>query len=85
MDLVPEYELVVELLSLIREKVVSLSEDSVSNGKLFSRLLQLGIVELILESNWFDLQMMLLRELPDSADGVTLLKNFLEKYDKSNG
>ncbi|MCP4341850.1 MAG: bifunctional precorrin-2 dehydrogenase/sirohydrochlorin ferrochelatase [Desulfobulbaceae bacterium] len=85
MDLVPEYELVVELLSLIREKVVSLSDDSVSNGKLFSRLLQLGIVELILDSNWFDLQMMLLRELPESADGVTLLKNFLEKYDKSNG
>ena len=85
MDLVPEYELVVELLSLIREKVVSLSDDSVANGKLFSRLLQLGIAELILESNWFDLQMMLLRELPESADGVTLLKNFLEKYDTSNG
>lgn len=85
MDLVPEYELVVELLSLIREKVVSLSDDSVSNGRLFSRLLQLGIVELILESNWFDLQMMLLRELPESADAVTLLKNFLEKYDKSKG
>jgi precorrin-2 dehydrogenase/sirohydrochlorin ferrochelatase len=85
MDLVPEYELVVELLSLIREKVVSLSDDSVSNGMLFSRLLQLGIVELILESNWFDLQMMLLRELPESADAVTLLKNFLEKYDKSKG
>lgn len=85
MDLVPEYELVVELLSLIREKVVSLSDDSVSNGRFFSRLLQLGIVELILESNWFDLQMMLLRELPESADAVTLLKNFLEKYDKSKG
>jgi precorrin-2 dehydrogenase/sirohydrochlorin ferrochelatase len=85
MDLVPEYELVVELLSLIREKIVSLSDDSVSNGMLFSRLLQLGIVELILESNWFDLQMMLLRELPESADAVTLLKNFLEKYDKSKG
>lgn len=83
-ELVPEYELVVGLLALIREKVVSLSDDSRANGKLFSRLLQLGTVELILESNWFDLQMMLLRELPESVDAVTLLKNFLDKYDKSS-
>jgi precorrin-2 dehydrogenase/sirohydrochlorin ferrochelatase len=83
-ELVPEYELVVGLLALIREKVVSLSDDSRANGKIFSRLLQLGTVELILESNWFDLQMMLLRELPESVDAVTLLKNFLDKYDKSS-
>ena len=84
MELSPEYELVVELLSLIREEVVSLGGDSVANGKIFNKLLQQGIVELILEANWFDLQMMLLRELPESADGVGLLKIFLEKYDRSN-
>jgi len=81
-ELVPEYELVVELLSLVREKIVSLGGDSVSNGRLFRRLLQQEIVELILKTNWFDLQMMLLRELPESADAVALMKNFLEKYDK---
>jgi precorrin-2 dehydrogenase/sirohydrochlorin ferrochelatase len=85
LELAPEYEIVVELFSLIREKVVGLDGDSVSNGELFSRLLQQGIVELILQGNWFDLQMMLLRELPESADAVTLMKKILEKHDKSIG
>jgi precorrin-2 dehydrogenase/sirohydrochlorin ferrochelatase len=85
LELVPEYEIVVELFSLIREKVVGLDDDSVSNGELFSRLLQQGIVELILQGNWFDLQMMLLQELPASADAVTLMKKILEKHDKSIG
>jgi len=84
MELSPEYECVVELLSLIREEVVKLGGDSVANGKIFKKLLQQGIVELVLEANWFDIQMMLLRELPESADGVGLLKVFLEKYDRSN-
>ena len=83
LELVPEYELVVELLSLIREQIVRLGGDSALNGDLFRRLLQHEIVELILEANWFDLQMMLLRELPDSVDAVTLMKKFLEKYDHS--
>ena len=81
-EIVPEYELVVELLSLIREKVVSQGGDSTLNRDLFRRLLQQEIVELILKANWFDLQMMLLRELPESADAVALMKIFLEKYDK---
>lgn len=83
LEIVPEYELVVELLSLIREQVVRLGGDSALNGDLFRRLLQQEIVELILEANWFDLQMMLLRELPDSVDAVTLMKNFLEQCDHS--
>ena len=82
LELAPEYEFVVELLSLIRDKIVGLGGDSVSNGKLFRRLLQQEIVELILKANWFDLQMMLLRELPESTDAVALMKDFLEKYDK---
>lgn len=84
-ELAPEYEIVVELLSLIREKVVGPGEDSVSNSELFRRLLQQGIVELVLKANWFDLQMLLLRELPKSADAVTIMKKILEKYDKSIG
>ena len=76
-ELVPEYGIVVELLSLIREKVVGLDDNSAANGELFRRLLQLGIVDLVLEANWFDLQMMLLRELPESVDAVELMKKIL--------
>lgn len=78
-ELVPEYGIVVELLSLIREKVVGPDDNSVLNGELFRRLLQQGIVELVLEAQWFDLQMMLLRELPESADAVELMKKILAK------
>ncbi len=85
MDYVPEYEIVVELLSLIRKKIVGPNDDSASNSQLFRRLLQLGIVELVLEANWFDLQMLLLRELPESADAVNLVKKILGKYDKTIG
>jgi precorrin-2 dehydrogenase/sirohydrochlorin ferrochelatase len=85
LELEPEYEIVVELFSLIREKIVGLDGDSSSNSELFNRLLQQGIVELILQANWFELQMMLLRELPESADAVTLIKKIVEKHDKSSG
>lgn len=84
-EVVPEYEIVVELLSLIREKIVSQEGDSFANAELFRRLLQLGIIELTLDANWFELQMMLLRELPESADAVGLVKTILEKYDQSIG
>lgn len=82
MEIVPEYEAVVDLLGRIREEVVSLDEDVSSHRELFRRLLQKGIVELVLRSNWFDLQMMLLQELPKSVDTIALLKHFLDKYDK---
>jgi precorrin-2 dehydrogenase/sirohydrochlorin ferrochelatase len=81
--IVPEYELVVDLLSLIREKVVMQDGDSQANGDFFAGLLQQGIVDLVLQANWFDLQMMLLRELPESVDAVALMKKFLEKHDTS--
>ena len=53
MEFVPDYEIVVELLSLIRKEVVGRNGDSIakgeSNSELFRRLLQQGIVELVLE------------------------------------
>ncbi len=79
MEFVPEYAVVVELMSLIREKIVGLDTDSEVNGELFRRLLQLGIVDLVLTANWFELQMMLLRELPEEADAVELLKKIVGK------
>lgn len=81
--IVPEYEEVVGLLTLIREKVVKLESDSDIHGKIFRQLLQLGLAEKVLQRDWFEVQMILLAELPSEIDGVGLLKKFLEKYDHS--
>ncbi|MGB3209111.1 MAG: bifunctional precorrin-2 dehydrogenase/sirohydrochlorin ferrochelatase [Desulforhopalus sp.] len=82
-EIEPGYGNVVELLSMVREKVVGDEEESSSNRELFRSLLQQGIVDLVLEENWFDLQMLLLRELPVSIDTASLMKKFLEKNDQS--
>ncbi len=82
-EIEPEYEAVVELLSQIRNRVVSQDNNFLSHAELFRRLLQEGIVEQVLGAQWFDLQMMLLQELPESVDAVALMKQFLQKYDKS--
>jgi precorrin-2 dehydrogenase/sirohydrochlorin ferrochelatase len=81
--IVPGYEGVIELLGAIREEVLANSEDQAANGELFRTLLQEGLVDLVLESNWFDLQMFLLEKLPECADSVAILKEFLEKHDQS--
>jgi precorrin-2 dehydrogenase/sirohydrochlorin ferrochelatase len=82
-EIVPEYEAAVDLLSLIRMQVVDRDGDPSSNAELFRRLLDVGIVDLLLESKWFELQMLLLRELPDNIDAVALMRQFLEKHDKT--
>lgn len=80
---VPEYEAVVELLSGIREKIVCLDIDSENHAEILRNMMQKGIVEAVLQENWFELQMILLSELPEQVDGVALLKKFLQKYDRS--
>lgn len=82
-NIVPEYEAVVDLLSLIRNQVVGRNDDSASHAELFRRLLHAGVVDLLLEAKWFELQMLLLRELPDDIDAVALMRQFLEKHDKT--
>lgn len=82
-NIVPEYEAVVDLLSLIRNEVVGRNDDSAAHAQLFRRLLHVGVVDLLLEAKWFDLQMLLLRELPDDIDAVALMRQFLEKHDKT--
>lgn len=82
-DIEPEYADVVELLSRIREEVIRLDDDFISHRNLFKKLLQEGIVDLVLQAQWFDLQMMLLQELPEAVDSVSLMKKFLLKYDNS--
>lgn len=79
----PEYEAVIGLIAAIREEVIELSGDSDSNAELLRRLLENDLVELILQRNWFEVQMVLLAELPEEIDSAGLLKNFLEKYDQS--
>ena len=49
-DIVPEYGAVVDLLAKIREQIVDRNDDSDSHAELFRRLLQLGIVDLLLEA-----------------------------------
>lgn len=82
-SIVPEYEAVVDLLSLIRNEVVGRNDDSAAHAELFRRLLQAGVVDLLLQARWFDLQMLLLRELPEDIDAVALMRHFLEKHDKT--
>ncbi len=78
----PEYESVVDLLALIREGLLGGEEEAAAHAELFRRLLDIGIADLLLEANWFELQMMLLRELPEKIDAVDLVRQFLEKHDK---
>ncbi|MBU1566328.1 MAG: bifunctional precorrin-2 dehydrogenase/sirohydrochlorin ferrochelatase [Proteobacteria bacterium] len=81
----PEYEAVVDLLSLVRERLLGGGgeEETARYSELFSRLLSKGVIDLLLEANWFELQMLLLRELPEDIDAVALVRQFLEKHDKS--
>ncbi len=79
----PEYEAVVDLLAMIREKLLEGPDEAVMHTELFRRLLYVGVVDLLLEANWFELQMLLLRELPKEVDAVALVRQFLEKHDTS--
>ncbi len=78
-EFVPEYAIVVELLSLVREKIVGLDAHPDVNRELFRRLLQQGIVEMVLNADWFELQMLLLRELPEEANPVELMQKIVER------
>ncbi len=77
-----EYEAVVDFLAMVREAVVSYDDDSFGHQELFQRLLQFDIIGLIRDGNWFDLQMVLLQELPEEIDSATLMKRFLHEHDK---
>jgi precorrin-2 dehydrogenase/sirohydrochlorin ferrochelatase len=80
--IVPGYGAVVELLALIRDGVLAGGGDSAVNAGIFRELLARDIVDMTLRSDWFEVQMLLLEVLPQQIDGVALLKDFLEKYDK---
>ena len=77
----PGYEAVVELLAMIRDKIVARDDNFDFHGRLFRRLLEQNLVELTLNAQWFDLQIMLLQELPEDVDAIHLMKKFLQNYD----
>jgi precorrin-2 dehydrogenase/sirohydrochlorin ferrochelatase len=80
----PAYDAVTELLAIIREKVVGDDGDIDAHTALFHRLLDHGFVEIVLRQDWFEVQMLLLRELPRGIDGVEIIKRFLAKHDSES-
>ncbi|MFW2366060.1 MAG: precorrin-2 dehydrogenase/sirohydrochlorin ferrochelatase family protein [Desulforhopalus sp.] len=78
----PGYGAVVELLGLIRDEIVTRDDNFDAHGRLFRRLLEKDLVELTLKEQWFDLQVLLLQELPKDVDAVTIMKKLLENQDK---
>ncbi len=79
----PEYAGVVDLLALIRERLFERQGEPAQHSELFRSLLQEGIVDVMLQANWFELQMFLLRQLPADIDAVALVRQFMEKHDTS--
>ncbi|MBW1635023.1 MAG: bifunctional precorrin-2 dehydrogenase/sirohydrochlorin ferrochelatase [Deltaproteobacteria bacterium] len=82
LELGPEYEAVVDFLAMVREAVTNKVADPSDRRELFYNLLKNDLAGLVREGNWFDLQMMLLQELPPDIDTPLLIKNFLEAYDR---
>jgi len=80
-----EYEAIVDFLAMVREAVVGRDDDSASHKELFQKLLKVDIVRLIRERNWFDLQMVLLKELPGDIDSAALIKRFLQQHEAREG
>ncbi len=83
LDIGHGYAAVVDLLFLVRQHVVGEDGDPAAHRDLFYRLLEADVVELILAENWFELQMLLLQELPEQVDAVALIKSFLTSVDYS--
>jgi len=77
-----EYEAVVDFLAMVREVVLNTVTDPVERRKLFDNLQKIDIVGLIRDGNWFELQMLLLQELPAEIDTPQLIKRFLDVYDQ---
>jgi precorrin-2 dehydrogenase/sirohydrochlorin ferrochelatase len=80
-----EYEAVVGFLAMVRDAVASRGTGSTSHKELFQNLLKIDIVKMIRDGNWFDLQMVLLQELPEDVDSVALIRRFLDAHDKKKG
>ncbi|MGW8193671.1 MAG: precorrin-2 dehydrogenase/sirohydrochlorin ferrochelatase family protein [Desulforhopalus sp.] len=81
----PGYDAVVELLAMIRDEIVGRDDDFPAHGRLFRTLLDQGLVDQVLNQQWFELQILLLQELPENVNAVEVMKGFLEKFDPANG
>jgi precorrin-2 dehydrogenase/sirohydrochlorin ferrochelatase len=74
----PEYADLVSLLGELRTKILDQGMEQRANSALFYRLLEGGLVEMVLEGDWFSLQMLLLENLPEGIDGVAVLSDFVK-------
>ena len=77
----PDYAMIVELLGMVREKIVGLDDDSDGHALIFTKLLDAGLVEVTCERDWFSLQKLLLGVLPKEVDAATILREFIEMCD----
>lgn len=78
----PGYAAVSDLLSILRDAVLAGDADAPGHAVLFNRLLDSGLIELVKDKQWFELQMLLLQELPEHCDGVELMRVFLDHHDR---
>lgn len=78
----PGYGAVVDLMARIRQCLVDGSGDGAAeHGEIFRSLLHQGLVDKVLAGDWFELQMLLLRELPEQVDAVAVVRDFLDSND----
>ena len=81
----PRYGLAIDLLALLRARVMVLDNDSAAHGVLFRRLLDGRLVELVLAADWPGLRDLLVQELPPAIDGEGLLRAFLAEHGEGEG
>ncbi len=72
----PAYADAVSFFGLLRTEVLADSNDPSSHSKLFSELLQKGVVEHILAAEWREVAFLLDSLLPESIDGYKLVETF---------
>jgi precorrin-2 dehydrogenase/sirohydrochlorin ferrochelatase len=79
----PEYDLVNRLLGSVREAVLAAGGTTEEHGRIFNELMNGGIVEQILQGEWFRVQQMLCSALPPGLDGSKITARFIEEGEES--
>ncbi|MBM9519928.1 bifunctional precorrin-2 dehydrogenase/sirohydrochlorin ferrochelatase [Desulforhopalus vacuolatus] len=75
----PEYDLVNRLLGSVREALLAAGGTAGEHGRIFNELMSSGIVEQILQGEWFRVQQILCNALPPGVDGSKITAHFIEE------
>ncbi|PID74512.1 MAG: siroheme synthase [Desulfobacterales bacterium] len=75
----PEYDLVNRLLGAVRRALLAVGGSAEENGRVLHKLMESGIVEKILQGEWFQIQQILCTILPETVDGAKLTADFVEE------